>query len=461
MPPTPRGSINEHRWADGETVTYRLRLRALGRRHTITLGTNREGWNPARAQVELDRAMEQIRRGTWKPPVREVPEPAGPEPVTFHVFVSEWWAEKSSTVAPNTRDDYQWRLERYLVPFFKDDLVHEIDVARVDAFRRQLLADRKAVLDAAELGRPLREERVIRRGPQAGKRYLVDRTPLSHRSINMLLDLLAQVLAVAVEHGHLDTNPAAGKRRRLKLPKRQRNHLEAVEVLALLDAAGRLEREAREDHRFGRRALTAELVLAGPRISEACRRRWREIDLAHGRLVIPESKTQKGVREVELPLRLVEELREHRAEQLALGRPCRSGDFVYGGAAGGPRDGNRFRGKILPRIVELASELRVAVGGHPLPDGVTPHTLRRTAITLALQAGRDPRFVMDQVGHEDPRVTVGIYAQVTRRRTEDRDAVWELMRFADEPEQLDARNGTRFGTTEALGGDLAGRGGAA
>lgn len=449
MPPAPRGSIDERVWSDGTTVTYRLRVRFEGRRETVTLGTNLQGWNAERAQVELDRVLERIARGTWVPPSRQQPAVAEPELVSFHVFASEWWAEKQEAIDASTREDYRWRLERYIVPFFKDDLVSEITVERVDAFRRQLLADRKAVQDAAAAGKPLMDKRVFRRGPQEGKSYRTPRVALSNRSINMLLDLLAQILAVAVEHELLAVNPAAGKRRRLKVAKRSRNHLEVAEVLALLQAAGELEREAREDHRFGRRALVGELVLAGPRIGEGCARRWREIDLTHGRFVIPDSKTPKGIREVEMSLFLVDELRAHRAEQLARGLRCGSNDFVYGAAGGRrPRDGNAFRGRILPRIVERASELRVADGAHPLPDRVTPHTLRRTAITLMLQAGRDPRFVMDQVGHEDARLTLEIYAQVSRRRSDDRAAVWELMRFADESADRPAF-GTEIGTTDA------------
>jgi integrase len=36
-----------------------------------------------------------------------------------------------------------------------------------------------------------------------------------------------------------------------------------------------------------------------------------------------------------------------------------------------------------------------------LPERVTPHTLRRTFATLSLAAGRDPRWVMGQLGHSD------------------------------------------------------------
>jgi hypothetical protein len=44
-----------------------------------------------------------------------------------------------------------------------------------------------------------------------------------------------------------------------------------------------------------------------------------------------------------------------------------------------------------------------------------PHTLRRTYISLMLEAGAPLHYVMDQVGHEDSKTTLEIYAQVQKR----------------------------------------------
>ena len=68
---------------------------------------------------------------------------------------------------------------------------------------------------------------------------------------------------------------------------------------------------------------------------------------------------------------------------------------------------------------------------------VTPHTLRRTFASLALAAGRDPRWVMGQLGHTDARFTLTAYAQVMERQGVDYELVWSLMRFADEREHWD------------------------
>ena len=47
---------------------------------------------------------------------------------------------------------------------------------------------------------------------------------------------------------------------------------------------------------------------------------------------------------------------------------------------------------------------------------MTPHTLRRTYITLMLEAGAPVPYVQGQVGHEDATTTLNIYAQVLKRQ---------------------------------------------
>jgi hypothetical protein len=72
MPRKATGSIDPpHVHADGRTVTFRARVRAYGRQHRLTFGTNHEGWNDERVRVELDQIRRQIERGTWEPPSRE------------------------------------------------------------------------------------------------------------------------------------------------------------------------------------------------------------------------------------------------------------------------------------------------------------------------------------------------------------------------------------------------------
>jgi Phage integrase family len=51
----------------------------------------------------------------------------------------------------------------------------------------------------------------------------------------------------------------------------------------------------------------------------------------------------------------------------------------------------------------------------PLPH-ITPHSLRRTYISVLLLASEfDLKWVMDQVGHADSKMTMDVYAQLQQR----------------------------------------------
>ena len=189
------------------------------------------------------------------------------------------------------------------------------------------------------------------------------------------------------------------------------------------------------------------LCLAGPRISEAIAADRGDLDLAAGRWRIPEAKTDAGERDVELTMFLADELREHVARMQSLGRPRGAREPMWPTRTGGRLNASNVRRRLLAEFVRRANERREAAGEMLLPQRVTPHTLRRTFASLALAAGRDPRWVMGQLGHTDARLTLSVYAQVMQRKRVDRELIWRLMRFADEPETVASTAG--FGPTMA------------
>ena len=226
-----------------------------------------------------------------------------------------------------------------------------------------------------------------------------------------------------------------GERKDRFLPtvKAARTFLEVDELHALLDAAGELDVSARADRRIGRRAALAALGLAGFRISELCDMRCSQVDLARARFKLPDAKTVKGIREVEMTLWNRSELVRHREQRLRDGFPMGPDDHFFGVKGGGRRDPDRFRDRVLTRSAQLASKRRAKQGLPALPR-ITPHSLRRTWAMLAAQAGRDPHWISDQIGHTSAAFTLQVYQQTRHRRLseQERQAVWELMRFADE-----------------------------
>jgi Phage integrase family len=108
--------------------------------------------------------------------------------------------------------------------------------------------------------------------------------------------------------------------------------------------------------------------------------------------------------------------------------------------------------------VKRVNERREKEGRMLLPEKVTPHTLRRTFASLAVAAGRDPRWVMGQLGHTDARLTLNVYAQVMQRHRVD-EALIRHMRFPDEPEERHRgpANEPRIETTGRPGATSQGR----
>jgi hypothetical protein len=122
----PIGHVIERPWSDGQTVSYGARVRAYGRYEKVTFGTNKQGWNRTRAELETERIVQQIERGTWVPPRLEPREDRLQESMvalgvrvdeTFRVFAKRWWRSKQLGLDEDTVNDYEWRLG-YLERFF-------------------------------------------------------------------------------------------------------------------------------------------------------------------------------------------------------------------------------------------------------------------------------------------------------------------------------------------------------
>jgi hypothetical protein len=88
-------------------LVYWLRFRAQGRRQSVRLGTDAEGWNEQRADIELERVLGQVERGTWRPPAsRARLRPAG-DP-TFHEYASGWLARNAPKLGARRHAFVAW-----------------------------------------------------------------------------------------------------------------------------------------------------------------------------------------------------------------------------------------------------------------------------------------------------------------------------------------------------------------
>jgi integrase len=369
------------------SATFGLRFRAYGERHYVTLGTAADGWTQAKAQTELQNVLADVRRGMWSPPSR-APARAQPKNPTFHEFSSEWFEAKRTEIRPNTARSYKNDLTHHLLPFFEDHRLTDITIAEVDRYRQTM----------------------VRRGE------------LKARTINMHLALLAQILEVAVEYDYLARNPAAGRRRRLKAPRPRPVYLDTAEHLeAMLEAAGKLDAE--NPRTRGRRAAITVLLFGGLRAEEVGALRWRDVDLANGRLHVHHSKTDAGTREVDLLPLVREQLTEHKAASAAAGPD----DPVFVTSGGKARDRHNLRQRVVAPVVRRADVLLAKRGGQPLPTGLSPHKLRHTFASLLVALGNDAAYVMAQLGHTDPAFTLRVYTHIMRRDPGERERLRTLV----------------------------------
>jgi len=159
------------------------------------------------------------------------------------------------------------------------------------------------------------------------------------------------------------------------------------------------------------RPLLATLAGAGLRIDEALSLQRQHVSTAQGTLTIVRSKTHAGIRVVDIPPALRDEL----ATYLDTSVPKEPTVFVFGTSSGKKDNPSNVRNRLFVTAIDEANKRLAELGIEQL-GAVRPHGLRRTYATLRIACGDDPVFVSGQIGHEDVRFTLNVYAQSVKRR---------------------------------------------
>jgi integrase len=179
---------------------------------------------------------------------------------------------------------------------------------------------------------------------------------------------------------------------------------------------------ATRDDRLGPLWLT--IATTGMRRGEALALRWEDVSLEHARASIHRSlawvagkadwnepKTKAGWRTVPLPPETVTVLREHRKrqleERLAAGELYEDSGLLFTLEDGSPIPPGRVT-KGFVRAVERAGLPRLS-----------PHGLRHTWATVALEAGVLTKVVADVLGHSSATITADLYSHTTEPTTRD------------------------------------------
>lgn len=198
--------------------------------------------------------------------------------------------------------------------------------------------------------------------------------------------------------GFIDRSPAAHMRRPKVPSESQTLGLDKPELVALLDVA---ERAGPLEH-----ALVCLLSLNGLRVSEVCATDCTDLAAQRGHRTL--TVTRKGGYRAVVPLapRTAAAVEEHRD-----GR--QSGPLMV-----------TWRRQRLDR--NAAAYLVAKLAGEVTDKKISPHSLRHTFVTLALDAGVSLRDVQDAAGHRDPATTIR-YDRA--RHNLDRHATYAVAQF--------------------------------
>jgi integrase/recombinase XerD len=201
--------------------------------------------------------------------------------------------------------------------------------------------------------------------------------------------------------GHVQLNPAST---RLVSPPTASDEMKgraltAKEVRYLLSGPDRSRPEGARDY-----ALMLVMLRLGLRVSEACSLRASSVHWSHGRWTL--RLKVKGGRERTLPL--PQEVRAAVDEYLRLDRGRR--EALHSGGA----EAFLFQPAVNYRTLEFSKPLSTRMAWNVVQrwadygrlGRISPHDLRRTAITRALDQGLSYRQVQMMSGHRDPKTVM-------------------------------------------------------
>lgn len=217
---------------------------------------------------------------------------------------------------------------------------------------------------------------------QAFANHLTEERKNSPASVHRRIGTVSVYYLNAIEDGHTEVNPCA----KVRLP---RTHLDVAGMVWLNRfELGALLKAAREPKHGADWALIALMGTLGLRVTATC-----DIDIEHFTTTSLGYKVLRTVGKYGKPSAKVVPIPVWQAVEHAMGART-------SGALLTRRDGSRMTRRSASVVVQRLC--RTA----KIEKKVTPHALRRSFATLALQAGVDIRVVQEGMDHSSTRATL-------------------------------------------------------
>ena len=252
--------------------------------------------------------------------------------------------------------------------------------------------------------------------------------PTSRRTLKGYRDTAEQILQLAIDNRVMDYNPARAVKLPAGQPKEQRRALTEVEQQWILNTPHRAKRAAMIMMYSGlRRGELIPLTWGDIDFKERTIRVNKSVEMVNGCSVLKSgAKTQAGTRTVNIPIILVDYLKEELKKEKEKGTvpvlvcPSASGkmmtenawrrmwesylidlNFKYGNNI--DKKGKRAKSKYNSNGIVLT-----------IPN-ITAHWLRHTFATMLYLSGVDVLTARDQLGHSDIKTTLEIYTHLDQQ----------------------------------------------
>ena len=274
---------------------------------------------------------------------------------------------------------------RHAVPSFRDFVAGTWKEAHCDRYKPSTQRGVRSIL-AGQLLPAFGSKPLDRISPTQVRRWFDIYSRTAPGGANRALDLLRQIMNVAVACSHIDTNPARGvKRNRRAALTRFLSREEIARLHRVLDRQTRKSSRQQAD-------IIRLLLLTGCRKGEILRLRWSAVQ--DDILVLADSKT--GPRTVPL---------NTQARRILERQPRGPSSFVFPS----PRDLARPRGPNLPLWYPVRREAGI--------EDVRLHDLRHTHASHAIMNGVPVPVVSRLLGHSNVSMTLR-YAHLGDREIE-------------------------------------------
>lgn len=251
------------------------------------------------------------------------------------------------------------------------------------------------------------------------KRYVnaLRTEPLSGTSQFHRFNCLRNILRYGYQMNYLAVNPL-DKLPSSQIPHKERHKLEAGKDFLSPEQVQRFLECLKEEPAFYRTMINV-MVFTGLRRGEVVGLQWADIDLTGQTLQVVRNvtrdtkspdhihigkpKTAGSARTVALAPCVVELLKSWKAEQAATYGTLLPSAYLFSNIA------NPYRPLYPTTVTAWVHDFEVK---HHLPK-VSPHDLRHTAATLALESGANLKDVQEMLGHADFSTTASFYTGIT------------------------------------------------